>query len=288
MPRLHGRNSTATNFDLLRYRIAQEANHGRDTRDNKPDFRNGFPIRDLRDGSMISGQADGAELVLAVQRILRLHPSSKTTMEVMIHEAQSDQSIYIEQIDLGKFATISSTSLLLMVGAFGPALKAGSPVTGSVTIFIRCGRFLRGVSTIRRSSIFASGGSPGRISSRRRSGRRTTCPLVDTLACMVRRSYFCASLWQMKLHLPSRSLPDGHLRLADCFSAVVLLQTDRLIGRSAAGGTSRLQSPLISMTCRQPARTNLRLFFTPILPVISEAVRAWSMGTARTWSDSLR
>jgi nitrite reductase/ring-hydroxylating ferredoxin subunit len=31
---------------------------------NKPDFRNGFPIRDLRDGSMISGQADGEELVL--------------------------------------------------------------------------------------------------------------------------------------------------------------------------------------------------------------------------------
>src|ERR1700756_3483831 len=32
---------------------------------NKPDFRNGFPIRNLRDGSMISGQADGEELVLA-------------------------------------------------------------------------------------------------------------------------------------------------------------------------------------------------------------------------------
>ena len=32
---------------------------------NKPDFRNGFPIHDLGDGSMISGQADGEELVLA-------------------------------------------------------------------------------------------------------------------------------------------------------------------------------------------------------------------------------
>ena len=32
---------------------------------NKPDFRNGFPIRDLGDGSMISGQADGEELILA-------------------------------------------------------------------------------------------------------------------------------------------------------------------------------------------------------------------------------
>jgi len=56
-------------------------------------------------------------------------------MEYMINEAQSDQSIHIEQIDHGRFASISSTSLLLMVGAFGPALKAGSPVTGSVTNF---------------------------------------------------------------------------------------------------------------------------------------------------------
>jgi hypothetical protein len=31
---------------------------------NKPDFKNGFPIRDLGDGSMISGQVDGEELVL--------------------------------------------------------------------------------------------------------------------------------------------------------------------------------------------------------------------------------
>src|SRR5437660_9917060 len=31
---------------------------------NKPYFRNGFPIRDLLDGSMILGQADGEELVL--------------------------------------------------------------------------------------------------------------------------------------------------------------------------------------------------------------------------------
>ena len=31
---------------------------------NKPDLRNGVPIRDLRDGSMISGQADGEELIL--------------------------------------------------------------------------------------------------------------------------------------------------------------------------------------------------------------------------------
>ena len=121
---------------------------------------------------------------------MRSYPSSKTIVEFMIKEAQSDQSIHIQQIHHGKFAKISSTSLLLMMGALGPALKAGRPVTGSVTIFIRCGRFLRGVSTIRPSSIFASRGSPGRISSRRRSGPgRTTCPLVDTLVCMVRQSY---------------------------------------------------------------------------------------------------
>ena len=32
---------------------------------NKPDFREGFPIRDLRDGSMVSGKVDGEEVVLA-------------------------------------------------------------------------------------------------------------------------------------------------------------------------------------------------------------------------------
>src|SRR5713101_1217297 len=32
---------------------------------NKPDFRNGFPISDLGDGSMVSGKIDGEELVLA-------------------------------------------------------------------------------------------------------------------------------------------------------------------------------------------------------------------------------
>src|SRR4029077_16583243 len=35
------------------------------TETNKPDFKNGFPIRDLGDGSLKSGQADGEELVLA-------------------------------------------------------------------------------------------------------------------------------------------------------------------------------------------------------------------------------
>src|ERR1700733_3188570 len=38
--------------------------------------------------------------------------------------------------------------------------------------------------------MLASSGSPARISRRRRSGPgRTTCPFVETLVCMVRRSY---------------------------------------------------------------------------------------------------
>jgi hypothetical protein len=58
-------------------------------------------------------------------------------MEFVIDETEGDQSIHIEQVDHGKFAKISSTSLLLNVGAFGPALRAGSPVTGSVTSLAR-------------------------------------------------------------------------------------------------------------------------------------------------------
>ncbi len=121
-------------------------------------------------------------------------------MKFVINEPKSDLSIHIEKVDHGKFARISSTSLLLNVGAFGPALKAGNPVTGSVTSLTRWGRFLRGVSTIRPSSILASRGSPARISSLRRSGPgRTTCPLVETLVCMVRRSYLSSLVSAIKL-----------------------------------------------------------------------------------------
>jgi len=38
-------------------------------------------------------------------------------VEFVIEEAEGDQSIHIEQVDHGKFAKISSTSLLLKVGA---------------------------------------------------------------------------------------------------------------------------------------------------------------------------
>lgn len=66
-------------------------------------------------------------------------------MKFVINKPKRNQGIYIEQVDHGKFAKISSTSLLLKVGAFGPALRAGSPVTGSVTSLTRRGRFLCGV-----------------------------------------------------------------------------------------------------------------------------------------------
>lgn len=55
------------------------------------------------------------------------------SVEYMIDESQSDQGIHIQQIDHGKFAKISFASLLLNIGAFAPALRAGSPVSGSVT-----------------------------------------------------------------------------------------------------------------------------------------------------------
>jgi hypothetical protein len=57
--------------------------------------------------------------------------------------------------------------LLLNVGAFDAALKAGNPAMGQVRILTRWGHFLRGVNTIRPSSIFSSSGTPCRISSRR-------------------------------------------------------------------------------------------------------------------------
>src|SRR5258706_1718332 len=138
-------------------------------------------------------------------------------MEFVINEPEGDQSIHIEQVDHGKFVRISSTSLLLNMGAFGPALKAGSPVTGSVTNLTRWERFLCGVNTIRPSSMLASRGSPGRISSRRRSGPgRTTCPLVDTLVCMVRQSYPYICFFAINIDEVTRYLRVRSGRFAIC------------------------------------------------------------------------
>ena len=70
-------------------------------------------------------------------RIQRAHAG----MEFVIDEPESYQRIHVEQIDHGKFVRISSISLLLGVGAFGPEARAGSPVTRSVTNLTRCARF---------------------------------------------------------------------------------------------------------------------------------------------------
>src|SRR5947207_15147064 len=64
--RLQGRNSKATIFESTAVSNAPGGEiMARTPATNKPDFRNGFSIRDLDDGSMISGQADGEEVVLA-------------------------------------------------------------------------------------------------------------------------------------------------------------------------------------------------------------------------------
>jgi hypothetical protein len=152
-----------------------------------------------------------------------------------------------------------------MVGALGPALKAGSPVTGSVTIFIRCGRFLRGVSTIRPSSIFASSGSPGRISSRRRSGPgRTTCPLVDTLVCMVRRSYLNERSFAIKLGLPGPYglLPFPYLAFFRCACGAfgsVLVRVLSLFSKRATA--LRFFSQLVGHRCRRRPFCSCATFF---------------------------
>lgn len=57
-------------------------------------------------------------------------------MKLMLNDAQRNQSIYIEQISHGKSVRISATSLLVKMGASGPALSAGNPVMGSITISI--------------------------------------------------------------------------------------------------------------------------------------------------------
>src|SRR5580704_8637827 len=111
-------------------------------------------------------------------------------MKLMTVESKRYQRVHIKQINHGKLARISCTSLLVRMGAFSPALRTGNPVIGSCTILTRRERFLLGVNTIRPLSILASRGSPARISSRRRSGPgSTTWPFVETVVCMVRLSY---------------------------------------------------------------------------------------------------
>ena len=64
-----------------------------------------------------------------------LHPTGDPIVEDMMTESQGNKRIYIQQIRHGKLARISSTSLLLRVGASAPRVSTGSPVSGSAMIF---------------------------------------------------------------------------------------------------------------------------------------------------------
>src|SRR6266550_5640763 len=79
---------------------------------NKPDFRNGFPIRDLRDGSTISGQSDGEDLVLAAAMMSSL-PSAPTAPTMAARSQKDDpQNGWIKLLIYA--GTLSGTAYLLL------------------------------------------------------------------------------------------------------------------------------------------------------------------------------
>ena len=108
----------------------------------------------------------------------------------MVQDSERQQRIHIQQVFHGKSARSSPTCALVSLGAFGPAVSAGKPVTGSRIIRPFRGRVLRGVRTMHWPSSLASSKSPGcRSSLRRMRLGTTTCPFVESLVCMVRQSY---------------------------------------------------------------------------------------------------
>ena len=123
-------------------------------------------------------------------RCCPLHPVRHPRMEFMLQESKCNKSVDVEQVLHGNSARISRTCLLVNCGASGPALRTGSPVTGSVTIFAFAKRFLRGVKMTRPLRTSVSSKSPGRRSRARRIELgSTTCPLVESFVFIVRRSY---------------------------------------------------------------------------------------------------
>jgi hypothetical protein len=111
-------------------------------------------------------------------------------VKLVLKETESDESVHVEKVFHGKLERISSTCSLVNGKALGPAIKTGSPVTGSTQIFAFRERTFRGVNTTRPFSAVTSSGSPGRRPSLRRTGLgRTTWPFVESFVSMVRRSY---------------------------------------------------------------------------------------------------
>jgi NADPH-dependent 2,4-dienoyl-CoA reductase/sulfur reductase-like enzyme/nitrite reductase/ring-hydroxylating ferredoxin subunit len=55
---------TVNIFDLEWFQRTWEPNMAEKEEAKKKDFRNGFPVRDLRDGAMVSGQVDGEDVII--------------------------------------------------------------------------------------------------------------------------------------------------------------------------------------------------------------------------------
>ena len=159
---------------------------------NCPSVGNRGPIlRSLRKNSYKTQLRDGTGQELRLGLCCQVsHPARHPRVKFVFVESERHQGVDVEQISHGKVDRISSTSLLVRIGAFGPAVSTGKPVMGSLMMRTFLERFLRGVRTIRPPSTLASSGSPGRSPSllRMRLGR-TTWPFVESLVSMVRQSY---------------------------------------------------------------------------------------------------
>src|SRR5260370_32848448 len=70
------------------------------------------------------------------RKLLCLYPRCHAVVELVMDKSECHECIHVEKVIHGKFARISSTSLLLKTGASAPALSTGRPVTGSEMIFV--------------------------------------------------------------------------------------------------------------------------------------------------------
>jgi len=101
--------------------------------------------------------------------------------------AQRDERVHVEQVSHGKSTSISATGSLVNFGACGPAVKAGKPVIGSVTIRTSYMALGTDCSTIRLCSNVASTLSPGRIPrAKHNEPGITTSPFSETRICIHR------------------------------------------------------------------------------------------------------